>query len=116
MAYGGFASSDLTNERRLPFADSSFWGSDGLSVVRDVEKSFELGFPLGNERSLGNDDERWKTDGSNKIGSNDGFPETRRCRHDPVFMAEHLFSGNLLFRAKSPFKCHYNWISRLALV
>lgn len=116
MAYGGFTSSDLANERRLPFTDSSFWGSDWLSVISNVDKPFELGFPLGNERSLGNDDERWKTDGSNKIGSDDGFAETRRCRHDSVFIAEHLFGGNLLFRAKSPFKCHHNWIARLALV
>ena len=116
MAYGGFASSDLANERRLPFTDSSFWGSNWLSVIRNVDKPFELGFPLGNERSLGNDDKRWKTDGSNKIGSNDGFPETRRRGHDPVFIVEHLFGGNLLFRAKSPFKCHHNRIARHALV
>lgn len=116
MTYSGLAPSDLPNERRLPFADSSFWGSDGLPVVSYVEKSFELGFPLGNERGLGDDNERWKTDSSNKIGSDDGLTETRRCRHNSVFMAEHLLGGNLLFRAKHPFKCHPNWIARYALV
>ena len=87
-AYGIFASSYLSDDRRLPFADSSFWGSDGFSVVRNVDKSLELGFPLGYERGLGNDDERWKANGGNKISPDDGFAEARRRGHDSIFVSK----------------------------
>lgn len=88
VAYGIFASSDLPNKGRLPFADSSFWGSDGFSVVRNVDKSLELGFSLGYECGLGNDDERWKANGGNKISPDDRFTEACRRGHDSIFVSK----------------------------
>ena len=87
-ANGRFASSYLSDDRRLPFADSSFWGSDGFPVVRNVDKSLELRSPLSYERGLGNDDKRWKANGGNKIGPDDCFTEACRRGHDSIFVSK----------------------------
>ena len=87
-AYGIFASSYLSDDRRLPFANSSFWGSDGFSVVRNVEELLELRSPLSYERGLGNDDKRWKANGGNKIGPDDCFTEACRRGHDSIFVSK----------------------------
>ncbi|GAA6334516.1 hypothetical protein I0600191H4_14880 [Collinsella sp. i06-0019-1H4] len=71
---------------------------------------------MGYECGFGNDDERWKTNGCNKISSDDCFTEACRRGHDSVFVYEHLISGDLLLRAKDSFKCHNNRITRFALV
>lgn len=86
--YGGFAPSYLSDDRRLSFADSSFWSSDGFSVVRNVEELLELRSPLSYERGLGNDDKRWKANGGNKVSPNDCFTEACRRGHDSIFVSK----------------------------
>ena len=71
---------------------------------------------MGYERGLWNNDERRKTNGGNKISSDDGFTEARWRRHDSVFVFKHLVGGNLLFGMKGPFECHLNWIARATFV